>query len=175
MAVGITALVLTSFTFSITENLLSNGGFESDGSPWNIYWGLEIDKTEKHSGESSGRVVAQSNAWRGSSQTITCPEGAKKLKVTGWIKSQDIQPNGQPWNNARISVKFMKTTDNQDESNYVGEQYPPVVGEVTGTTDWKEYSRTYTIPEGCNYIDIGTMCGQATGTAWFDDIAVTTE
>jgi hypothetical protein len=176
VAVAISVISLMSFTLSkLSGNILTNGGFESGDSGWNKWWGLEIDKAEKHSGEASCRVVAQSNAWRGTTQIIACPEGAKKLKITGWIKTKDITPNGEPWNNARISVKFMKTEDNQDEENYVGEKYPPAVGEAKGTTDWKEYSRTYNIPAGCNYLDIGAMCGQAIGTAWFDDIVATIE
>lgn len=163
--------VLISFTSS-NSNDLTNGGFENGDFRWNKWWGLELDRTNKHSGETSCKIQAKTQEWRGASQIIECPKSAKKIVISGWIKTKEIFPIGKPWNNAQIGVRFMKTRDEEDMENYVGKQYPPVVGEAKATSNWKEYKRKYSIPKGCNFIEINLMCGTATGTAWFDDIYV---
>ena len=139
---------------------------------WNKWWGLELDKTQKHSGETSCKIKAKKIDWRGASQVILRPENSKIIIISGWMKTENILPNGKPWNNAQIGVRFMKTNDQEDMKNYVGKQYPPVVGSAKGTSDWKKYKREYSIPKECGFIEINLMCGTASGTAWFDDIYV---
>lgn len=165
-------VLLISFAQSNSNNKLTNGGFENGDYRWNKWWGLELDKTQKHSGETSCKIKAKNIDWRGASQVILRPENSKIIIISGWIKTENILPNGKPWNNAQIGVRFMKTNDEEDMKNYVGKQYPPVVGSGTGTSDWKKHQREYSIPKECGFIEINLMCGTASGTAWFDDIYV---
>ncbi|MBI33937.1 MAG: hypothetical protein CMP67_01060 [Flavobacteriales bacterium] len=166
---SVSATVLFSFAL-YNGNDLTNGGFENGDFRWNKWWGLELDNVNKHTGEVSCKIQAKPDEWRGASQVIECPRSAKKIIVSGWMKTHEIFPIGKPWNNARIGVRFMKTRDEEDMENYVGKKYPPVVGEAHATSGWKKYKRKYKIPKGCNFIEINLMCGNATGTAWFDDI-----
>ena len=164
-------ITLISFTQS-NHNNFTNGGFENGHYKWNKWWGLELDSTQKKSGETSCKIKASNTEWRGASQVILCPKSAKTIIVSGWIKTKNILPNGKPWNNAQIGIRFMKTNNEEDMDNYVGIKYPPVVGAASATCDWKKYQRKYSIPKDCGFIEINLMCGTATGEAWFDDISV---
>lgn len=143
------------------DNQLSNAGFEVPGG-WN-YFGSQIDRTA-HSGRFGLKVLNRKQEWSGADQEIVLPEDAKKVTVSGWIKTDSVAQGKQSWEKARISIEFL------DISGNLVNGYPPVTGETVGTNEWKEFSRSYTVPATTRRVKVQCALGNATGTAYFDDI-----
>lgn len=146
------------------DNQLSNAGFEIPGG-WN-YFGSQIDRVA-HSGRFGLKIVNRKQEWNGADQEIVLPEDAKKVTVSGWIKIDSVVQGKESWEKARISIEFL------DISGNLVNGYPPVTGETVGTHGWKEFSRSYTIPATTRKVKVQCALGNATGTAFFDDIQLT--
>ncbi len=146
------------------DNQLSNAGFEIPGG-WN-YFGSQIDRIA-HSGRFGLKVVNRKQEWNGADQEIVLPKDAKKVTVSGWIKVDSVVQGKESWEKARISIEFL------DISGNLVNGYPPVTGETVGSHDWKVFSKSYTIPATTKKVKVQCALGNATGTAYFDDIQLT--
>jgi hypothetical protein len=146
------------------DNQLSNAGFEVPGG-WN-YFGSQIDRTA-HSGRFGLKVINRKQEWNGAEQEIVLPEDAREVTVSGWIKADSVVQGKQSWEKARISIEFL------DISGNLVNGYPPVTGETVGTHGWKEFSRSYSVPATARRVKVQCALGNATGTAFFDDIQLT--
>jgi hypothetical protein len=147
-----------------SDNQLSNAGFETPGG-WN-YFGSQIDRTA-HSGRFGLKVINRKQEWNGADQEIVLPENASNVTVSGWIKADSVVQGKESWEKARISIEFL------DASGNLVNGYPPVTGETVGTHEWKEFSRSYTIPATTIKVKVQCALGNATGIAYFDDIQLT--
>jgi len=149
----------------VPGNVLTDPSFEEGGKNWNI-WGGGVSNAAR-SGKSGVTIRNEEAKWSGAEQIIVAPQGAARVTLSGWIKTEDVVQGAQNWENARISVEFL------DELGRLIGGYPPVTGEVVGTTDWTHYSREYRISSATQIIKVSIALGNALGTAHFDDISLT--
>jgi hypothetical protein len=157
----IPAILIFSIT-ALAQNQLRNPGFEDEKEGWN-FWGGEQDDNA-HSGKFSLKVFNSEPKWSGADQKLLLPEGVKKVELSGWIKTENIVQGANQWEVARIAVEFL------NEAGELTGEYPPPVGQIGGTTEWKQYKRTFTVPAGAKEIKVQMAIGNTKGTAWYDDI-----
>ncbi len=150
---------------AFSENLLKNTGFEEGLKYWNN-WGGALSK-EAHTGKSCVVVTNTEFKWSGLDQIIPLPANARSCEISGWMKTVDVVQGKEEWEQAQITLEFV------DETGEMVGDYPPKVGEAIGTTEWTEYSNMLSVAFGARGIKLIVALGNATGTAYFDDLAVT--
>lgn len=143
------------------SNQIVNGSFEKP-EEWNFF-GSQISETA-HSGKYGLMVRNSKPEWNGADQVIVLPPEARKILVSGWIKVDSVEQGKESWENARISIELL------DLGGNLVNGYPPVTGEAVGTHDWKQFSNTYLVSPSAKTVKIQCALGNATGTAYFDDI-----
>jgi hypothetical protein len=158
--------IISIFIFFIlpayTQNQIKNPGFENGKDGWNLWGGAQDDNA--HSGASSLKVFNADFKWSGADQKVLIPEGVKKIELSGWMKTENIEKGTKGWEVARIVCEFM---------NEAGEPtggYAVATAQASGTTDWKLYKGTYPVPVGAKEVKIQLVLANAKGTAWYDDI-----
>lgn len=162
------SLFISTFLFPILlfsqSNVLKNNGFEEDQSGWSI-WGGEIQEETVKSGKKALRVSLQNPQWSGADQTVQLPAGASKVKVSGWMKTENVVQGTQSYEQARIAVEFY------DNNNQLQGGYPPVTAQRTGTTHWAFFEYEYNVPANATRVKIQTVLANCAGTAWFDELS----
>lgn len=143
-------------------NQLANPGFEEGAIEW-AFWGGEISSVKK-TGKTGIMVHNDKRKWSGIDQIVPIPKQARTITVAGWIKTDTVIQGEKPWEMARISVEFL------DKNRKLRGGYPPVTGQVAGTNDWSRFTKTYDKDAGSEYVKVICALGNATGTAFFDDI-----
>ena len=147
----------------ICKNGLQNPGFEKQLSKWA---GGLIEKEIVKSGKASLKLTLQSPNWQGCEQLIIMPEGADKLDISTWIKTDNVVAGAQSYERARIEIVF---TDNNGAM--VG-GYQHGMCNVAGTTDWSPCNGSYDIPKGATILKINAQLANVSGTAYYDDFQV---
>ncbi|MBN1601840.1 MAG: hypothetical protein JW915_09535 [Chitinispirillaceae bacterium] len=145
-------------------NLLTDAGFEQDGLGWNIF-GASVSATA-HAGKYGVMVKNAIPAWSGAEQVVVLPENASKVVIAGWIRAENVVKGKEDWETARIGIEFL---DNQGA--LVG-GYPPVTGSAVGTRKWEKVTMDYMVPQGAKSIKVQAALGNATGTAYFDNLSL---
>jgi alpha-N-arabinofuranosidase len=146
------------------ENLLRNSSFEAarENNPrrWTTQsWGGKADFSVETPGRNGGKCVkiaSADGADAGWIQTVQVPPFAK-MRLSGWVKTENIQTT--TGRGVQISI--------HDNS---GARTAP----LKGTNDWTELSAEFQVA-GASEIQVICLFGgwgQATGTAWFDDITL---
>ncbi|MFP4015300.1 MAG: hypothetical protein ACLFVQ_14530 [Chitinispirillaceae bacterium] len=149
---------------STTGNVLVDPGFELKNAAWNVF-GSSVDENAR-TGKHGLTVRNEEPAWNGAEQIVVLPEETHRVYVSGWIKTDSVVQGKESWENARISIEF------HDENGNLVQGYPPVTGQAVGTTDWTFYRRSYHASSAARKIKIQCALGNATGTAYFDDISL---
>ena len=155
----------------LDHGLLGNGGFEREagGSPvgWRRLWGKEESVAWAddaiHGGNHAVRLTG--NACLASDPL---PNTGEVLTVSGWLKTDRMTVGIRPWMMAAIVVHSLdanrKPTAHHD------------VARIEGTTDWAQYSRSFSLPDSVPFFHVTVQYGEGcTGTMWADDLAVTME
>ncbi|MHB9024356.1 MAG: LamG-like jellyroll fold domain-containing protein [Armatimonadota bacterium] len=127
----------------------------SPHSEYRIYSGA-IDDKVGHGDTSSLRLDGPAEAWTLTGSSYFSGGYAKKVRVSGWVKTQDVTGEGP-------TIGFSRSaTDGAAEFHAVG---------ITGTKDWTPFSYVTAFP--------GTIWGitlywrnSGSGTVWFDDFKV---
>lgn len=143
------------------QNVLNNSGFE-EKEGWNNWGGEQTEVA--HEGDFGLKISNLAPKWSGSDQIIVLPEGAEKLKVSGWLKVDSVVRGKLPYERARIAVEFYT------ESNKQTGGYPPVIAQGFGTRDWRFYEREYSIPDDAFSVKVQLALGNCSGTAYFDEV-----
>lgn len=152
-------LGLSTSVYAIT---ISNGNFEDGTFGWNSWGGTASDIY--HNGKGGVSVSNISPQWSGLHQEVHLPPEAKYATVGGWIKTKDVVGGKENWERARISIEFLDAKEKM-----IG-GYQSALGDLQGTLDWTNDIKQYDIPQGAKKIKVVCALGNATGTAYFDDI-----
>jgi tetratricopeptide (TPR) repeat protein len=157
-------------------SLLWDGGFESGyvggGFAWRFVPStpnvqLSLDRSEKHSGEQSLRILFNGHEnlnFEDGCHNIT-PEAGKRYLLTAWVKTQSLTSS----EGVRLQIFVFTPTKNESVTTE----------EVHGTQDWKQISLSWTPPEGAEF---GSVCmkrrmsdqpeSDIQGAAWIDDVSL---
>lgn len=166
----IVLLIIGALTPSVKGqvNILFNSGFEDNLNGWSTVPGTatySIDTTTKHSGSSSVTGTETDGGDIGrlyQDLTGKLTVGAQ-YKISGWIKTSGVTGN------AVIGFEYVETW------------YPTgtfyEIGNVSGTQDWTYFeSKVFTLqsmPTGATNLIFFLDFNAGTGTAWWDDLALT--
>jgi hypothetical protein len=147
LAGGATALPVTT----VGPSVLANGGFESgSAAPWSGGPGWTIDRQTTHAGRFSYRRDAGAPT-----ATTTLALTAGTYRLSAWIKTADLAGN------VRLRLD-LRPSSFQWSTNEV----------ERGTADWRRYETELVIAERAT-VTLGLEAEDgATGTAWFDDLAL---
>ncbi|MEK6796983.1 MAG: carbohydrate binding domain-containing protein [Spirochaetota bacterium] len=160
---------------SIASNMLVNGSFEDvDGKSipkgWLLYYpgSLAIDDSVKYTGAKSARISA-SKVDSGKApcfrQEFPCVPG-EKYTVSAYIRTE----------NCLNSAPFLRVAYKSADGKWLSA--PNFAGLPTGTSDWKRYRATVTVPNGAATLLVYLFgdylaakdATDAAGTVWFDDV-----
>ncbi len=146
-------------TLAVGPNLLPNGDFEvdadGDGNPdeWAIAEPVELDEAVRHSGRFSARITSDSTRINNFSKGYVTLKPRTTYTLLCWMRTEDVvgSPGAQlyPYEFDGATGGGMIT--------------------VTGTSDWRQYSVSFTTADDPTGRINFRMYG-ATGAAWFDDI-----
>ena len=137
--------------------------------PADAWTGGVIDKTEKHSGNASRRIVDDKpNATVNIAyqKAIAIPPN-DRLRLSGWCRTE------RPGQIAMVSVGHFDQTDKWMSGRNVDFA-------IEGTGQWQHFEYTLPAPPaGAKGLRVNlwptkwTEAGELTGTAWFDDLSLT--
>ncbi|MEK7393452.1 MAG: carbohydrate binding domain-containing protein [Fibrobacterota bacterium] len=160
---SVAALSVSAFA----TNALSNGGFENGMEGW-MNEGGEVSP-ESHDGELALMVRQTAARWAGAWRKVSIPDGVRTVKASGWLRSDSVRGGQGSWERGRLSIEF-----HDAKGDTVG-GFPLAVGQVRGKTPWTRMERVYAVPQGAKWLKLECALGNATGTLYCDDIAVTLE
>lgn len=141
----------------------SNGSFEEGKKNWR--GSFTLSNSEVKHGNSACMLSSNEFIWTGIDQSAEIPNNTQTITISGWLKSEDIKQGKDPWNNGLLNVEF--TSDGQTKT---GEDQS--ITFVTGTTDWKFYTKTFNVPKNTKKYRLMIALGFATGTLFADNITV---
>lgn len=155
--------VVISGDYEAKPIVLTNGTFEDGTNAWRGT--SNISTTTFKEGKSALVVTSTTPDWKAMDQIAAVPENATSITITAWLKSDNIVQGKELWNNGLLNVEFTSdgTTKTGDDQS---------VTFVTGTTDWKFYTKTFTLPKDTKKYRLMVGLGFTTGTLFADEISV---
>ena len=159
--------------FEAGENILQNSGFETQIAEEPAYWfkayipadnvTIEWDNEVKYTGERSVSIQSThiyeetvNNNW---AQTINVVPIDRTVKLSGYAKTID----------AESVVMVVQCWD--DSSNLEGFATTQGTYNISGTTEWTQYSTSLRVPKETESITIRLVL-TGTGQVWFDDVTL---
>ncbi|MFH2033575.1 MAG: hypothetical protein ABIJ26_02575, partial [Candidatus Margulisiibacteriota bacterium] len=146
------------------DNLLIGGNFDiwegwafGGTEMWGIVWPAK-------EGIGALWVKNEKPIWSFATQSVPLDGGkVNKIKISGYIKANNIVPGDKNWQKARINLEFK---DNKGKR--IGGW--PIVTEFEGTFEWKYVEKTFAVPADTSRVDV--FCGllECKGEAWFDGV-----
>jgi len=168
---GLLLLSLPGWCQEQTPNLVANASFEQvaeDGMPES--WGtwlkelpepdcIRVDDTVAHSGRRSLRISqGRFSSYSMVTQRVQFEPG-KQYVITGWIKAQNIQ-RGDQQGSARLFV------GKEGNNPFIGAEA------FWGTFDWRFIEMGPFEAKERTWLTLIPYLHKATGTVWYDDIAL---
>lgn len=90
----------------LDTNALFNGGFEEGTLGWRLPAGARVLAEEAQEGRKCLRIASDTPAYVMASQAFYLPEGVRRVRLSGWMRTQEVKPGAQPWKRARLQVVF---------------------------------------------------------------------
>ena len=156
-------LICTPLQAAENLNWAKNGDFKTKDA----WTGSPLTVEKGRAGSQAALLSNESSQWSALKQAITLPNPAPPIvEVSFGMKTQDVKVGLKEWELARMNVTFFDAKGNQLGG------WPEDPGRATGTTDWKNYSRSYPVPSGAATVALSLELGNATGKVWFDQVRV---
>jgi hypothetical protein len=118
-------------------------------------WAGVVDATMGHGDASSLRLDGPAEAWTLTGGSYYTGSYAKKVRVSAWVKTKDVQGDGP-------AIGFHRMDNDVYEFHATG---------LTGTRDWTKISYVTTVPADCFGVHLFWR-NAGTGTVWVDDFQV---
>jgi hypothetical protein len=147
--------------------LLHDGGFDADAWGWQLSEGASLDETVGRAGGRSLRVRSAAGDY-GRFLVFNPREGAR-YTLSGWMKTAGVKPltaGGGAFFSAP-QFEFQGRPAQYTADGHIEEQH---LGNTTGDSAWKRFSRAFTCRRGTAWFEITVGLYRAAGTAWFDDL-----
>jgi len=146
-------------------NLLQNGGFEI----WDKWayggstdWGINYESAMQ--GNGSLRINNNTPVWSFASQSVSLDgKKVKKIKLSGYVKANNIKPGVKPWQLARVNIEFK-----DGKGKRIGGW--PILEAFSGTFDWKYVEKDFDVPPDTKRVDVFAGLLECSGEAWFDGL-----
>lgn len=153
-------ILILALTFALRAEKVNliRGAFELTAG-WQLPPQATLDYTTFKSAPPSLRIEGSV----GATYALFIGEG-ERLTLSGWIKTKDVKPIGDK------GYAFLAIYQYDFNGRLLAFRD---IATPTGTQDWTFYSYTFTTPPGTFYVTVYCGLYQATGTAWFDDLALT--
>ena len=144
------------------QNDSYNLSIEGADPVWAPTWsqftpGLAIDLAERHDGQRAARFQASAATTAGYAQWIAVRPSTRYV-LTGWIRTSGLTGDG-----AFIAAG----------GGSLLEAGPDRTPPQKGTTDWAQVRQVFTTGGDERAVAVWAGAAASTGTAWFDDVAVT--
>jgi hypothetical protein len=141
---------------SVTNNLISNPGFEVGAAGWTLAPQATIDTNpaDAHAGNNSLQLTATA-PWQGTAQYIPVTAG-QTLTFSGWAKSG-------------ANSAYLTLGSYDANGNLVGRNLDLVFAASSG---WSFQTATYLVPPSAVRVVVVPQ-NSAAGSFWFDDLSVT--
>jgi hypothetical protein len=142
----------------------TNGDFEKQLQGWT--GNGQAETTVVKEGTTALALTSQQETWTAADQIADVPEGSKQVKISGWIKAENIIKGKDAWNNGVFIIEFTKdgTTKTTEDQT---------IGAVTGTTEWTFVEKIYAVPEASGKFRLMLALSNCKGKLLADDIQVT--
>jgi len=114
-----------------------------------------IDDKVGHGDRCSLRLEGPTEAWTLTGSSYFTGGYAKKVRVSGWVKTQDVKGEGP-------AIGFSRMTDNKFEFHTTG---------ITGTVDWTPLAYVTSFPTESWGVNLYWR-NSGPGTVWFDDFRI---
>ena len=165
-------------------SLLVNGSFEllEGGRP--VAWTLKEGARSSggtlqsewflgrpaHSGERSLRLRGSmpTASWLLFESDPVAVEADRLVRLSGWIRTEDVRREVRQWSNASVGVRFL---DAAGEPVAVDGYRVSNTPALLGTRDWTRVERVLRVPEGAVRATVHCFLSLS-GTAWFDDVGL---
>ena len=164
LVVGIAALTLTA-NAQLGQELIDNGAMSKLNSQgWPIGWPQGRQARVEKDAQGNRLVLEGANAGVNFKIPLKIEYGqltlTMKMKVTGVVLGKES------WQTGRFVMSY-----HDAKGNRVGE-WPNVFG-LTGTTDWIDCERVYSVPTNAAYLQLGPCNLGASGTVEFRHLSLT--
>lgn len=170
-------LFLSILAFGFFENeQFKNSGFEQKATPNGVVpidWYLApvegysavLTAEVKHTGDYSLKMVGNptdpSKFMNVSQNLVVDYKHIKRIKITGYIKTENLKGNVAMWCQIRDGNNKMIGFENSGSQGV----------SITGTNDWQKYTMTLVVNKEVKNLYFGAYT-MGTGTVWFDDFAI---
>jgi len=147
------------------KRLVKNGDFEEGSSMWNPWWGFELSDIA-HSGDYACMIQnPDTGAWKGTGtlKPFKIPKGTKKIRVTAWVKADNVTGGMNPWETGALLITYSDDFGNEVAGG--GE-----VCRTVGTHEWRKYQAVFSVSERATGLNVNMNLGASTGKIYFDDI-----
>jgi hypothetical protein len=159
-------VVLASFNVRAQKNLLYNGGFENELEGWNA-GNAKVTPWMSKSGKAGLAIINfNKDKWEEIDQAVNLPKNTQAIKVSGWVKTDQVEQGKEPWNAALIIVEFTNGTKKIGEGLNVLQQ--------SGSKDWTKVSKVFKVPADAKGVRIMVALGNASGTFFADELMINT-
>jgi hypothetical protein len=161
---ALTGLAAPALWAQAPRSLIAQGGFEATTEGWESAQGAaNLDGTQAHGGKSSVRLDGPALF-----QTPLIPYKQEFVRVSFWLKTQDVRRGPQFWNQAGGQVIWFDA--DRKPINHAD------MGLTLGTSDWTQHDGILYWEEAQEvaYFRVVMMLWDAQGRAWFDDVVVET-
>ncbi|MHB1460948.1 MAG: glycoside hydrolase family 20 zincin-like fold domain-containing protein [Armatimonadota bacterium] len=151
---------------------LSNPGFEQSDRGKPVGWeydnqigGVMVDQTVKHDGTGSLRISRSSSGVLRAWQTVPC-QPHRIYDFSSFVKTQDVKATRDTVVGACIEVYGIK------EDGGLSPAPLRYSNNLVGTNDWTKLSGKF-FTDGYTQVRVYIRMQDASGTIWFDEVAVT--
>jgi len=155
-------LFLTAITNAQT-NLVKNGGFENELTNWRGEESATLSSYIKNAGKNSAMINQFTGAeWKALDQVVYIPKNTYAVECSVWMKSDGIETQKEVYKTGEMIAEFTNSADKQIFSE--------AVAQLTGTTDWVNYKKTFKITPDVKKLRIMLALANTNGAVFFDDV-----
>lgn len=157
----------------VGPDLLPGGSFEaapggasplSPGGAWNARWNYL--SWEPEGGHEGAGVELKAEQGHGGflEFVVTEPRRYEYLRLSGWVRTENVIQGKRPWNIARILL-FFRDAENKPHWNH-----PHDVCSYTGTRGWTFCEKAVEVPEFAVTGHVYVQNAAESGRMWIDDL-----
>ncbi|NMH27417.1 carbohydrate binding domain-containing protein [Flavobacterium silvaticum] len=154
-------LATISISDAFAQNLIRNGGFETDTNFWR--GSATISPYDKKMGNGSGFIQQYvGQEWKGIDQIATVPKNVAAINFSGWLRPDGIAVGKETYNTGVYTVEFLDASDKSLGTKNIGS--------VSGTSAWTQFKNLVALPPNTSKIRIMLALAQTSGVLYFDEI-----